>query len=423
MSLYTLLVRLLLPFALLRLWWRGRRNPAYAPRWPERLGYGDHLKPGALWIHAVSVGEVRAAAPLVHAVLREHPQLPLLITTTTLTGAAQVKMLFDDSVTHRFAPFDLPGAVSRFLQRTHPSAAVILETEIWPHLFQSLKKAGIPLLLANVRLSDRSYRGYQRFGSLVRQTLSAPRVIAAQSEIDARRLRSLGAPSATLHITGNMKFEISPVAGLQEAAQGLRCAWGDRPVWVAASTHQGEEDIVLKIHARLREVFPRLLLILVPRHPERFEGVGKNARQQGAILVERSQGLPVTEETTVLLGDTMGELMLFFATAHCAFIGGSLVETGGHNPLEALALGVPAIFGPHMFNFDEIARLTLSHGAGTQIHGADELEQAVAHYLKDAEARGAAGRAGEELVRANQGACRRTLALLEPLLNRGQEDP
>jgi len=426
MILYTFILWLLLPFALLRLWRRSRKDARYGRRWAERLGYGSFLEPGALWVHAVSVGEVRAATPLIRALLQDHPDVRILITTTTLTGAAQVEMLFGDHVRHRFAPFDLPSAVGRFLIRVQPRAAVILETEIWPSLFQALHRAHIPLLLANVRLSDRSYRGYRRFGRLVAATFAIPSVIAAQTQTDLERLQALGAPEKRLHVTGNMKFEVVPTAGLREAAQSLRYGWNDRPVWVAASTHQGEEDIVLDAYASLKTTFPTLLLILVPRHPERFEAVGKLCRQRKFTVAERSLGLPVTDATEILLGDTMGELMLFFAAGDCAFIGGSLVKTGGHNPLEALALGIPTVFGPHMFNFAEIARLTVTAGAGRQIRGPEELSGAIARYLGDREARRAAGCAGEELVRQNQGACARTLALLEPLLRQlppAREDP
>ena len=413
---YTLIARLLLPLALVRLWWRSRHDADYAPRWVERLGYGEPIAGAPIWVHAVSVGETRAAAPLIRALLDEHPDVPLLITTTTLTGAAQVAMLFGDSVIHRFAPFDLPRAVTRFLDRTRPRVAVILETEIWPQLFAALGRRRIPVFLANVRLSERSCRRYRRIPRLIARTLAIPAVIATQSAADAARLRTLGAPAARVHVTGNMKFELSPTAGLREAAQALRLAWGDRPVWVAASTHQGEEETVLSAHRVLREGFPRLLLVLVPRHPERFESVGRLARAGGMAVVSRSAGLAVSEATEVLLGDTMGELMLFFAASDCAFIGGSLVDTGGHNPLEALALGVPVVFGPHMFNFDEIAQLTRQAGAGVQVADEDGLIAAARIYLRDARVRQAASLAGESLVRAHQGALGRTRALLAPFL-------
>lgn len=418
MKLYTLLLRLLLPFALARLWWRSRKHPHYAPRWGERLGFGGPLAAGSLWVHAVSVGEVRAAAPLIRALLDEHPDIPLLVTTTTMTGAAQVDMLFGHSVQHRFAPFDLPSALARFLDTARPRVAVILETELWPNLFQALRRAGIPLLLANVRLSERSYRRYRRVRRLTRTMLEVPAVVAVQSARDARRLQALGVPETRIRVTGNMKFELNPTAGLREAAQALRYEWGERLVWVAASTHQGEEEIVLDVHAQLRAIFPTLLLILVPRHPERFEAVGRLVRQRGLSVAERSLGLPVSPDTAVLFGDTMGELVLFFAAADCAFIGGSLVDTGGHNPLEALALGVPTVFGPHMFNFDEIAQLTLAAGAGAQVDDASGLAFAIGHYLSDPQARSTAGIAGENLVLKHQGACAQTLKLLEPLFSR-----
>ncbi|MHB1512097.1 MAG: lipid IV(A) 3-deoxy-D-manno-octulosonic acid transferase [Acidiferrobacter sp.] len=423
MSWYTLIVRLLLPFALLRLWWRSRHHPDYAPRWAERLGHGPAVTGVPVWVHAVSVGETRAAAPLIRALLEHHPEIPILVTTTTLTGAAQVTMLFGDSVIHRFAPFDLPGAVARFLNATRPRVAVILETEIWPHLFMALRDRDIPVVLANVRLSERSYRRYRRVAGPIAKILAIPAVIGTQSPADSARIRALGAPPKRVHVTGNMKFELSPTAGLREAAQALRLAFGARPVWVAASTHQGEEEIVLSAYAVLRQGFPNLLLVLVPRHPERFESVGKLVRSRAMTVVERSSGIPVTADTQVLLGDTMGELMLFFAAADCAFIGGSLVATGGHNPIEALALGVPVVFGPHMFNFTEIAHLTLAAGAGRQVNDEDGLIAAVRTYLGDAGTRDTASAAGEALVRAHQGALRHTLSLLEPLLSPSSADP
>lgn len=417
MMFYRIIVWFLLPWALIKLWWRSRKHPAYAHRWAERLGYSAPVPPGTLWIHAVSVGEVRAALPLIRSLLSEHRNTPLLITTTTLTGAAQVEALFGTTVVHRFAPFDLPIAVRRFLQHIQPRAVVILETELWPVLFQELHRAHIPLLLANVRLSERSYLGYRRFPRLIRATLRIPAVIAAQSTADRNRLAALGAPEDRLFITGNMKFELAPTTGLREAAQALRQQWGTtRLVWVAASTHQGEEEAVLHAHTLLRAIFPTLLLILVPRHPERFETVGRLCQQHGFSLAQRSQNAAVAPTTSVLLGDTMGELMLFFASADCAFIGGSLVPTGGHNPLEALALGIPVVLGPHMFNFQLITQLTLEAGAGQQINSPSALAKALEHYLGNLNARAAAGAAGERLIRHNQGACQRTLALLLPLL-------
>lgn len=423
MKLYTAVTRLVLPAALIRLWWRSRAQPRYASRWRERLGYGEALSGRPVWVHAVSVGETRAAAPLVRALLADYPGVPVLVTTTTLTGATHVGMLFGDTVIHRFAPFDVPGAVRRFVRTARPRLAIILETEIWPHLFQALEETKTPLVLANVRLSERSYQRYRRVRALMKRTLGIPAVIGAQALADATRLRALGAPIERLHITGNMKFELSPTAGLREAAQALRYDWGERHVIVAASTHQGEEEMMLAAYETLRPAIAPALLVLVPRHPERFESVDKLVRARGLRAVLRSSGLPVTADTEVLVGDTMGELMLFFAAADCAFIGGSLVETGGHNPLEALALGVPVVFGPHMFNFGEIARLTVGAGAGIQVKDQAGLVTALRRYIQDRGAREAAGAAGERLLRAHQGACMRTLALIAPFLAETRAGP
>ncbi len=417
MKAYRAALWLVLPWALARLVWRARAYPRYAGRWRERLGHGPSLPAGSLWIHAVSVGETRAGAPLIRRLLEDYPGIPLVVTTTTFTGAAEVERLFGDSVRHRFAPFDLPRAIARFLAAVQPRAAIILETELWPCLFDALDRARIPLALANVRLSERSYRGYRRVRRTARALLQVPSVIAAQSGADANRLRALGAPAGRVHVTGNMKFELTHTAGLREAAQALHQAWGMRPVWVAASTHDGEEEWVLDAHRRLRARHPALLLVLVPRHPERFETAARLLRHRGVAFVERSRAAPVDDDTQVVLGDTMGELSLFFACAECAFIGGSLVPVGGHNPLEALALGVPVVFGPHMFNFEEIAGLTLRAGAGRQVAGGEELADAIDAYLAQRADREAAGRAGLALVQENQGALTRALALLKPLLD------
>lgn len=406
----------ILPAALARAAWRARRHPGARGRLNERLGYGAGLAAGGLWVHAVSVGETRAAAPFVRHWLRAHPDCPVLVTTTTFTGAEQVRMLFGDQVTHRFAPYDLQGAVDRFLDRAQPRAAVIFETELWPVLYRALDRRGIPLLIANARLSERSFHGYRRIAGLMRQTLAVPRAIGAQGAEDARRLIALGAPETTTRVTGNIKFDIEVAPDLPPAGERLRSIWGPRrPVWVAASTHAGEETAVLAAHRVVQRLCPEALLVLVPRHPERFDAVARLLTEQRFQMVRRSQGGAVAPGTEVLLGDTMGELMLFFAAADCAFIGGSLVPTGGHNPLEALAVGRPAIFGPHMFNFREIAHWALTAQAACAVADAGALAAAVRLYLTDPGARRRAGDQGLALVRAQAGALARTVALAEDL--------
>lgn len=417
MILYRLLVILVLPWALIRLWWQTRTLPRYRRRWRERLGGGAPVASGAIWIHAVSVGETRAVAPLIRDLLYSCPQYPLLVTTTTLTGADQVNALFGNRVTHRFAPFDCGPFVRRFLARSRPRLVVVLETELWPTLFLQLERNGIPLMLANVRLSDRSYRGYRWVRWLMAPTLAVPAVIAVQSAADGTRLQVLGAPKARIHVTGNLKFEVPIDAALIARGRDLRQQWGhQRPVWVAASTHAGEEAAALAAHRLICQHQPHTLLVLVPRHPQRFTAVAQLCDQQRIAFVRRSSGQPVLATQTVLLGDTMGELLMFYAAADCAFIGGSLVPAGGHNPLEALALGIPAIFGPHMFNFAEIAAWVLDAHAGCQVASAGALADAVHDYLVDPAKRVAAGTHGRALIATHAGATARTRALILTLL-------
>ncbi len=409
---------LILPAALARAAWRSRRHTQDRGRLHERLGYGKALPEGCLWVHAVSVGETRAAAPLIRHWLKAQPACPVLVTTTTFTGAEQVRMLFGGRVVHRFAPYDIGPFVERFLARTRPRAAVMFETELWPVLYRTLARRHIPLMIANARLSERSFRGYRRIHSLMRETLAVPRFIGAQGADDARRLIALGASAATTQVTGNIKFDIEVPADLAQTGAALRQALGsERPVWVAASTHAGEEEAVLAAHRAVRQACPGALLILVPRHPERFAQVARLCAQAGFVVARRSAKDAVAAGTEVLLGDTMGELLLFFAAADCAFIGGSLVPTGGHNPLEAMAVGRPVVFGPHMFNFKEIADLALAARAARTVDDAAALGAAIGECLSDPRRRQETGERGLALVRAQAGALERTVALVEGLLD------
>lgn len=412
---YSLFLYLLIPVVLTRLLWRGLRNRGYWRRWRERFGFVDRLDGPVIWLHAVSVGEVRASAPLVKALQRDYPRHRLLITTMTPTGSATVLALFGDSVAHCYVPYDLPTAVMRFLNRTRPVLGLIMETEIWPNLFHQCGARRIPLLLANVRMSEKSARGYQRFAGLTRATLAHVTLLGAQSQADAERMRTLGAPQ--VGVTGSIKFELDLPADLHARAQALRAGFGGRPVWVAASTRDGEEEAVLEAFAPLCARFPDLLLVLVPRHPERFDTVAKICRQRGFRIERRSEHrVHVAPDTAILLGDTMGELLLFHASADVSYIGGSLVPLGGQNLLEAAAVGTPVVFGPHMFNFSEISRLALERGAGRQVADSAGLAAAVGDYLADPAARRAAGDAGRALVEENRGALARTLALVQRLL-------
>jgi len=408
--LYSLLLYLLIPLALTRLAWRGLRNRGYWHRWAERFGFVPRLEGPLIWLHAVSVGEVRASAPLVKALATDYPGHTVLITTMTPTGSATVRELFGAAVAHCYVPYDLPTAVWRFLNRIRPRLALIMETELWPNLFHQCHARGIPLILANVRMSEKSARGYRRVAGFTRATLANVSRVGAQTEADAGRMRALGA--AQVEVTGSIKFEMDVPADLAARAAALRSRIGERPVWVAASTRAGEEEQVLGAFAPLREQFPDLLLVLVPRHPERFDSVAKLCRQRGFHVERRSEHQDgVAPGTAILLGDTMGELLLFHAAADVSYIGGSLVPLGGQNLLEAAAVGTPVVFGPHMFNFSEISRMARGRGAGRQVQDAAELASVVADYLGNPAARRAAGEAGQRMVAENRGALAKTLEL------------
>lgn len=418
---YTWLLRLLVPAILLRLFLRGWRQRDYWRRIPERFGFvaSPARDQPVIWIHAVSVGEVRAALPLVRALAQRHPDYRVWLTTMTPTGSATVRALFAERVAHSYVPYDLPSAIERFLERVRPVAAIIMETEIWPNLYHRLAARGVPLVMANVRVSERSFRRYLKLKGLTRATLAQVSAFAAQSQADAERLRALGAPAQAVHVTGSVKFELELPASLHEAAQGLRREWGAlRPVWVAGSTHAGEEEHLLEAYRALKGRFPDQLLVLVPRHPERFSAVARLARRQGLRTALRSEtrGAALDPAVEVLVGDSMGELMLFYGAADVAFIGGSLVPKGGQNLLEAAALGTPVVFGPHMFNFREIARLALERGAAVQVHDAAALGAAIGDFLGNADRRFAAGEAGRRLIEENRGAAARTIALVEEQL-------
>ena len=414
---YSLLLYLLMPLVLLYLAGRSLKERAYRQRWKERFGFGTRQLPSQpVWLHAASVGEVQAAAPLVRALQRERPDLPLLITTTTPAGSGRVRALFGESVGHCYLPFDLPGAVRRFLRQVRPRLAIVMETELWPNLFHALAARRTPILIANARLSPGSLKRYRRLPRLIRATLACVDTIAAQSPRDAERYAALGAEPRQLVTTGNVKFDLALPVGLRGQGRALRADFGrERPVWIAASTHGGEEELVLAAHRRLLERWSRLLLVLVPRHPDRFERVAELCRAEGFALACRSRGEPAAA-AQVYLGDTMGELMMLYAASDVAFVGGSLVPVGGHNLLEPAALGLAPLSGPQLFNFEEIAQLLKEARALTVVEDAAALAEQVAALLADAEARLAAGARARQVVEENRGALGRTLELVDALL-------
>lgn len=412
---YSLLLYCLMPLVLLYLAVRGRKEPAYRQRWQERIGFGSlALQAQPLWLHAASVGEVQAAVPLVRALRQRYPAIPVLITTTTPTGSLRVQELFGRDIQHCYLPFDLPGSVCRFLRRVRPRLAVVMETELWPNLFHGLRSRQVPLVIANARLSPGSLGSYQRMRRLSRETLACVDVVAAQSAADAERYALLGATEQQLVVTGNIKFDLRLAATLEETGAALRAEVGGkaRPVWIAASTHQGEDEQVLAAHRQLLARWPDLLLILVPRHPERFERVAELCAAQDFSYARRSQG-EVAGAVQLYLGDTMGELMQMYAASDVAFVGGSLVPVGGHNLLEPAALGLAPLSGPEMFNFAEISALLTAADALSIVKSSAELAERVEALLADAAMRQAAGERARQVVEANRGALERTLELIE----------
>jgi 3-deoxy-D-manno-octulosonic-acid transferase len=360
---------------------------------------------------------VQAAVPLVEALLKRFPHIPLVLTTVTPTGRARAQALFKQRVDVRYVPIDLPGSVRRFFQRVKPQLAVILETEIWPNLYHRCGRQGVPLVLASARISPRSVTSYRRLVGLFRETLSNGIFIAAQSPQDAERFVSIGANPALTHVVGNIKFDFGYPPDIEARGHELRRLLGvHRPVWVAGSTHAKEEDELIGAHARVRERFSNALLVLVPRHPPRFADVAANLREQGIEFVSRTSGHPVTPQTQVFLLDTLGELPPFYAAGDVAFVGGSLVPIGGHNLLEPAALGLPIVAGPHNFNSADIAKLLVERGAVRLVQDSAGLAAVVGELLADPAARARMGAAGRKAVDENRGAVTRLMNFIEPLL-------
>ena len=396
---------------------RAIANQTYRNRIGQRFGIGYPKLDGCIWIHAVSVGEVQAAAPLIRAFARRFPDRNILVSTVTPTGAARVQALFGDAVSHCYIPFEMPTAVDQFFESVRPELALIMETEIWPNLYRGCGVRNIPLVLVSARISPRSVDSYRRFLPLFRDTLSHGIIIAAQSEADADRFRSLGASPVRTWVTGNIKFDIELPAGLIDQGRLLRKqVFGDRPIWVAASTHDQEEKQVLAAHRRLQEKYPDLLLVLVPRHPERFPAVRELIENTGFECIARTQGEPCGATTDVFLGDTMGEVPLFYAASDVAFVGGSLVPIGGHNLLEPAALGLPIISGSYVYNAQEIADMFISLGACRIVSDAEDLAAAVEDLIADPQKSKELGAQSLAIVERNRGALNDLLGLLEPLI-------
>lgn len=417
--LYVLLTCLLSPVVIAMEGWKALWNPEYRGRLPQRLGFVEpQAQAGCLWVHAVSVGEVQAAAALIAALRREVAGTEIVITTVTPTGAQRARALFGVGVRHCYLPYDLPGAVRRFLGRTRPGVAIILETEIWPTLYGALGRRGIPLVMGSARVSTRSVGRYRRMASLFRETLSHGILIGAQSAADAARFRAIGAAPERVRVTGNVKFDLEIPQASVDAGSAFRRQCGiARPVWIAGSTHEGEEDAALAAHEAVMARHPGALLVLVPRHPQRFEAVRALLRKRGVGFAQRSRGEIPSSGQPVFLLDTLGELQAFYAAADVAFVGGSLVPIGGHNLLEPAVLGLPILSGPHTHNAQDIAELLQQCGALRIVRHRDELAQCVTECFDDPERARATGSAGRQAVALSRGAVQRLVEMVVPLIN------
>lgn len=415
---YSAALYLLAPVTVYHLIWRGFRLPAYFQRWHERYAvYRASPPPRTLWLHAVSVGEVNAAVPLVNALRRGRPDLRLLVTTITPTGSERVHALWGHEVEHVYLPYDLPGAVGRFLAHYRPHAALIMETELWPNLLFGCRDRGIPVFILNARLSERSLRGYRVLAPLVSRALRTVRTVAAQSLADAMRFVRLGAHAAQVKEVGNLKYDVLVPVGLDAFVDEFRRSAGaGRPVWIAASTHEDEEAAVVAMHRRVRARHPDALMLWAPRHPERFRSAAEHARAAGWQVSTRSRARWPSRTDDVFVIDTLGELMSFYACAQVAFVGGSLQPVGGHNLLEAAAAGAAIVTGPHLHNFAEIAQRLQSAQALHIGQDADAVATALLSLLDDAPSRHRMTEAGRALVETGRGALAQTMALLQPVL-------
>ena len=467
--LYTLLIRCAAPFAFATVLWRGLRDRGYWQGLGERFGWGGAAaskgsigsmdstdSTGTIWLHAVSLGEMSAAAPLVRALRSRYPKIPMTVTTATPTGRARARTLFGDTVSVRFLPYDTPGAVKRFLARVRPRLAIIVETELWPNLFGACERMGVPLVLASARLSAKSVSRYRRMGRLFPDIFSASSLVAAQTREDAERFIAIGAQSARTRVVGNIKFDIEIGAGVWERGRALRVAFGsERPTWIAGSTHAGEEEQVLAAHVLLQADVPNALLLLVPRHPDRFAAVAELLQRRGLKFARRSSGIAdsadgdaacggsggtsggtsggasggasgaqaiIGADIQVVLVDTVGELATMYAAADVAFVGGSLVPVGGHNLLEPAALGLALLTGPYTSNGRDVARLMLSQGAAVQVADAAALAAALRALFADGERRQRMGAIARHIVESNRGSVARLISLIAPLLS-GEPSP
>lgn len=421
--LYSAVLFILFPLVILRLLILSLRNPDYRKRIKERLGLVSlqNVNSPLLWIHAVSVGEVQAAKPLVNRLQTECPEYHILITTTTPTGAKTVERQFGHTVIHRYIPYDLPFAVKHFLSLIKPVILIVMETEIWPNLFFYCSERKIPVILANARLSEKSHNKYKRLPEFTRDTLLKVSYVLARGNSDAEHFADLGVDSKNIMVMGNLKFDIKFPESLREQAAVVRRYLSvNRPILIAASTHEGEERILFDVFKEVLEQHSDCFLIIAPRHPERSQTIMDLSAKYGLKTIRKSEGQSPTEDIQVFILDTLGELPVYYAASDVAFIGGSLVPVGGHNMLEPASLGIPVITGPYYFNFDEVARLLEENNAAWIIHNKNQLIKQINLLLSDANLRHSAGEKGKKLVESNRGNVDKLIDILKPYLTKNK---
>ena len=417
-TLYALVVTMIWPLLFVRLLLRSSSAPAYRQRWLERCGFISPQLPGGIYVHAVSVGEVIAAEPLIKQLRSDYPERPLILTTTTPTGSELARNLFGDDVYHCYAPFDWLPFVYQFFMRVKPTLCIVMETELWPSMLFICRRHAIPVVIANARLSDKSKQGYQRINWLVTAMLRGVH-IGAQYSADADNFLALGAQKQRLQVTGSIKFDIEISQSLSVQASSMRQSLldnGKQFIWLAASTHAGEDESILRAHQTLLQYHAETLLILAPRHPERCDKVAELIEQH-QLTYQRSSLISMANcDSQILLIDSIGQLMQFYGAADLAFIGGSIIPHGGHNPIEPAAWGMPILAGPHLFNFAHVSQLLQSAGAMQLVNETEELAEDVRYYIEYPSQREVAAQAGRTVVTSNQGALQRLLALIDPLL-------
>ena len=413
---YSLFLYTISPVIFLHLWLRGRKASAYRKRWTERLGfYPQTLESKNLVFHCASVGEILAASPLIKQLMANYPQQKITITCNTPTGSEQIVKIFGDAVQHIYLPLDFHGSVKRFLNKLEPAAVIILETELWPNLMMQTKGRNIPLLVLNARLSEKSVKGYQLITPLSCELMRSITMLAGHNQSDVDRFKSLGLKDSQATVVGSIKFDIELSRQVKESAEQLKQSLNNYHfIWVAGSTHRGEHEQVIAAHKQLCKLKEKSLLIIAPRHPEQFDKVADILRDEKIAFGQWSDKDLVDQ--SVLLANSMGEMLTFFGAAQCAFIGGSLIDRGGHNPLEAAAMGIPVITGPSYYNFNHIFPQLRAKNACTEVHDSSTLSEQLANYASSPEQAKLNGKEGLEIVQSNCGAIEKTLNILAPYI-------